>query len=297
MTCPRRSLIFLLTILLLTSLLAYAWTAVTRTRGDQKVTFRAAQQKCDVAGALRYCVYGDSAGSNGDVVYHLHGRNLDEKIWNDDTYFTAMLQAQWQRTGVVPPTVVTVSYGPEWLLTPKGRRPASGLLDDFLTRLPEIETRVGRPIRRRILLGESMGGLNVLIAGFSQPSVFAKVAALCPGVYAQSPFASFAELKAAAEQTGANPKIIFGIVLMAQKYTADDEEWRRISPLVLVGRANSTYPSLYLSCGLYDEYGNYEGTQRLADIARQHGERTEWHPMYGGHCAVDIPSLATFLIT
>lgn len=41
---------------------------------------------------------------------------------------------------------------------------------------------------RRLLMGESMGGLNVPVAGLSYPSKFAKVATLCPGVYASSPF-------------------------------------------------------------------------------------------------------------
>jgi len=103
--------------------------------------------------------------------------SLDEQLWNDDTYFTAKLQARWQDTRVLPPTVVTVSYGPTWLLTPKGRRPNSGLLDDLMIRMPEIEARAGAP-RHRMLMGESMGGLNVLIAGLSYPARFTKLAAL-----------------------------------------------------------------------------------------------------------------------
>ncbi len=227
--------------LLAVALLRYGWTEVTRVRGAQRVAFRAAARTCGQSGSLRYCVYRAAAGTNGDIVYHLHGRNLDEQIWNDDTYFTGMLQAQWQSSGVVPPTVVTLSYGPAWLLAPKGRQPRSGLLEDLMARIPEIEARVGRP-RHRILLGESMGGLNVLVAGFSYPSRFDKVAALCPGVYAISPFASLSTIRSAAERTGANPKIILGIWLLARKYAADDGEWRRISPLALAERAAPGYP-------------------------------------------------------
>ncbi len=285
---------FWLLAILLIALLSYAWTVVTRTRGDQKVLFRAAEQTCAKAGALRYCVYRDKAGTNGDIVYHLHGRNLDEHVWNDDTYFTAMLQGQWQHSGTLPPTVVTVSYGSTWLLAPKGKRPDSGLLDDLMARLPAIEAKVGHP-RRRLLLGESMGGLNVLVAGLSHPSQFAKVAALCPGIYVSSPFEPLSTIRTAMERTGAAPKIIFGVWLMARKYVADDGEWGRISPLNLVKRAGPDYPALYLSCGLYDAYGNFEGTQRLVDMARQRRVNTEWHPIYGGHCAIDVASLANFL--
>ena len=277
-------------------LIYYAWGEVTRTRGAQKVSFRPAEEACGTSGPLRYCIYRDRRGANGDVLYHLHGRNLDEHIWNDDTYLTALIQSEWQRRPELPPTVVTLSYGSTWLLTPKGEKPDSGLLDDLMARLPAIEGKIGRP-RRRLLMGESMGGLNVLIAGLSYPSRFAKVAALCPGVYSTSPFAPLSTIRAAMQRTGANPKSIFGVWMMAHKYAANDAEWQRVSPLALIKQAISDYPALYLSNGLYDAYGNFEGTERLAIIARQHGVKIEWHPIYGGHCSTDASSLASFLIS
>ncbi|WP_370175770.1 alpha/beta hydrolase-fold protein [Sphingobium abikonense] len=279
---------------IIVALIYYAWGEFTRTRGAQKVSFRPAEETCGTSGSLRYCVYRDRRGSNGDVVYHMHGRNLDERIWNDDTYMTALIQSEWQRRPKLPPTVVTVSYGSTWLLTPKGEKPDSGLLDDLMARLPAIEAKIGRP-RRRLLMGESMGGLNVLIAGLSYPSRFAKVAALCPGVYSTSPFASLSTIRATMQRTGANPKIIFGVWMLARKYAANDAEWQRVSPLALIERAGPAYPALYMSNGLYDVYGNFEGSQRLVEMARKRGVKTEWHPLYGGHCATDVASLAAFL--
>lgn len=205
-----------------------------------------------------------------------------------------MVQAEWQRNKALPPTVVTVSYGPTWLLTPKGKQEDSGLLDDFIAKLPQIEGKIGNP-RRRILLGESMGGLNVLIAGLTHHERFAKVASLCPGVYGISPFASLSEMRATLRRTGADPKIGFGVWMLARKFVADDAEWKRASPLELIGQAKPPYPALYLSNGLYDAYGNFEGTERLATIAAGKGIPVEWHPLYGGHCAIDTASLARFL--
>lgn len=289
----RRYLYWLIAAII-AALIYYAWGQVTRTRGAQKVSFRPAEEACDTSGSLRYCVYRDRRGTNGDVVYHMHGRNLDERIWNDDTYMTALVQSEWQRRPELPPTVVTVSYGSTWLLTPKGEKPDSGLLDDLMARLPAIEAKIGRP-RRRLLVGESMGGLNVLIAGLSYPSRFAKVAALCPGVYPISPFASLSTIRATMQRTGANPKIVFGVWMMARRYAANDAEWQRVSPLALIKRAGPAYPALYLSNGLYDAYGNFEGSQQLVEMARRRGVTTQWHPLYGGHCATDVASLAAFL--
>lgn len=271
-----------------------SWQQATKVRGSQVVEFSPAASDCGSEGRLHYCRYRASGGSNGDTVYYLHGRNLDEHAWNDATHYTAMIQSQWQATGGRAPQVVALSYGPEWLLSPRGAAAESGLLDDFMAALPRVEARTGVP-KRRLLLGESMGGLNVLIAGLSHPKVFAKVAALCPGVYATSPFAPFSTIRAAAARTGADPKIIFGIWRMAHRYSASDAEWSRVSPLALIRAADSSYPSLYLANGLYDTYGIFEGTQRLASIARQRGVKTEWHPLYGGHCAIDVASVADFL--
>jgi S-formylglutathione hydrolase FrmB len=272
----------------------WGWTTLTAPRGSQKVTYTPADKSCHAAGKMQYCVYRAKSGTNGDVVYHLHGRKLDAQIWNDDTYWTSMVQANWQQANIIPPTVVVVSYGPSWLLVPKGKAQDSGLLDDFMAKLPEIDKKAGL-MKRRMLLGESMGGLNVLIAGLSYPERFAKIASLCPGVYAISPFAPFAEMRASLKRTGADPKIAFGIWKMATDHVADEAEWKRMSPLELINRANATYPALYLSNGLYDNYGNFEGTQMLANRASQLGVTVEWHPLYGGHCAIDASSLGRFL--
>lgn len=99
MNLSRRRLV--LAILLLAGLALYwAWGVLTRSQGSQRVTFVPAFAECASEGTLRYCVYRDRAGTNGDIVYHLHGRNLDEQIWNGDTYYTALVQAEWQQRGV-----------------------------------------------------------------------------------------------------------------------------------------------------------------------------------------------------
>jgi pimeloyl-ACP methyl ester carboxylesterase len=270
------------------------WNYLTRRTGDQKVIFTPASAEHFTSGNLNYTVYQAENGVSDDVIYYLHGRNLEVSVWNDDTYFTSQVQAYWQRSSIKPPTIVVVSYGPVWLLTPKNSQVESGLLDDFIARLPEIESKVGKP-RHRILLGESMGGLNFLILGLRRPEMFSKIASLCPGVYLESPFSDFSTLRSAAKRTGADPKIIYGVTQLAKKYVSNDEEWNSINPISLVERANQGYPELYLSCGLYDNYGNFEGTEALANLAIKRGVKTAWHPLYGGHCAIDVTSLAAFL--
>ena len=290
----KKRLIFFLLLIALVIGGYLTWNYFTRPTGDQKVVFTPARPDRFTSGNLNYTIYRAENGVSDDIIYYLHGRNLDASIWNDDTYFTAQIQAYWQRSSIKPPTVVVVSYGPVWLLTPKNSKAESGLLDDFINRLPEIESKLGNP-KRRILLGESMGGLNVLIAGLNRPEMFSKVASLCPGVYVDSPFSDYSTLRTGIKRTGADPKIIYGVTQLAKSYVSNDEEWKAISPISLIERAGQNYPELYLSCGLYDNYGNFEGTEALAQTALKKGVKTIWHPLYGGHCAIDIASLANFL--
>lgn len=271
------------------------WGKLTTPYGVQKVSFIPAKSEKFTKGKLSFSIYKASTGVNEDIIYHFHGRNLDNTIWNDDTYFTSLIQSYWQKSNLKPPTVVLISYGPVFLLTPKNSMVESGLMNDFISNLPLIESKTGKP-KNRILLGESMGGLNVLILGLSHPELFSRIASLCPGVYLDSPFSDFNKIKEALKRTGADPKIAFGIYKMAKTYVANEEEWKEISPINLIKSANIHYPELYLSCGLYDKYGNYEGTEALANMANLKGVKTHWHPLYGGHCAIDISSLADFLV-
>lgn len=286
-----------LTLLALAVAAWWAWQQLNRPWGAQAVSFTPASQQCGQEGSLRYCVHRAAGGVNGDVVYHLHGRNLEAEIWNDPSYFTAMVQAHWQNAGMLPPTVISLSYGPVWLLAPKGQADRSGLLDTVWPAISAIEARVGKP-RRRMLMGESMGGLNSLVLGLSQPQHFDKVAALCPAIYLDSPFTPIGQIREAMVRTGAEPRIIFGIWQLSRRYVSNAEEWRRFSPLALIEGAavQAARPSLYLSAGLHDRYGLYEGTERLAQRAAQRGLLAEWHPVYGGHCAIDIASLGAFLV-
>ncbi len=270
-----------------------AWAKLTSPWGDQKVVFTPAEKVCETLPNFKYCTYSAVHGVNDDLIYHLHGRNLDENSWNDDTYFTAMLQNSWQRAGVKPPKVVSISFGPIWLLAKKGQAEKSGLLEEFLRAIQTVESKIGKP-RSRILVGESMGGLNVLTLGFAAPAQFSKIASLCPGLYLDSPFSSMETLKKAIERTGADPKIVYGVVQMSKQFVANEQEWLAFSPLETIASVDPK-PELYLSCGLYDAYGNFEGSEALASKALHLGFKTEWHPLYGGHCAIDVSSLSAFL--
>ena len=274
----------------------WAWEKITSPYGDQRVGYLAASKECFSEESFKYCVYQAKQGTNGAVAYHLHGKSLDENSWNDDTYYTSMLQKSWAEKLVKPPTIVSVSFGPIWLLVPKNSSPQSGLLEKFVNEIiPKVESRLGKP-QHRYIFGESMGGLNSLIVGLKTNGIFSKVAALCPVIYSSRPSVRLSEINKILERTGADPKTVFGAIALSKKYVSNDSEWDDISPLELVKKiTQQKNPKFYLSCGLYDKYGNFEGTELLAKAMEASGVQVDWHPLYGGHCAIDVVSLANFL--
>ncbi len=296
-----KKLIFPVATLLILALGWTAWSRLTSPYGDQKVTYSPAQKECfdgDSEKTWRYCIHSLAGGDNGVIAYFLHGRNLDENIWNDDTFYTAMLQRYWADHHIKSPKVVTISFGPFWLLTPKMSTERSGLLETFTNKvIPTVEAKTGK-FSERWVFGESMGGLNTLALALSTQSLFQKAASICPVVYDLSPSASISEIREMLTRTGCDPKVIFAVRQLASSYFANETEWKRFSPLSLIETADPAQtPELYMSVGLYDKYGNYEGVEKLALRAKARGFKINWRPMYGGHCVVDIPSLGEFLKT
>jgi hypothetical protein len=274
-----------------------AWISLTAPWGRQKVNYTPSQRECFDHVTWKFCVHRAPGRNNGSVAYYLHGRNLDEKAWNDDTYFTAMFQQYWRQNKMIPPIVVSVSFGPLWILTNEPREESAASVSRLANEIiPEAEKITGAP-KDRLLFGESMGGINALAGYFARPELFRKVASLCPPIYKESPFESLSTFKSFLVRTGADPRITFGVRTLSQRYVSSKEDWEKTSPLNLIKSADpKTQPELYLSCGLYDKYGNYEGVEAFADTAMKRGFKIEWHPLYGSHCAIDVPSLARFLL-
>lgn len=234
MRLSRRRVV--LAVLLAAGLGLYAaWGALMRPQGDQRVAYTPAERTCtDDPAGFTFCVYRAAQGTDDRVAYHLHGRNLDALAFNDDTYYTSMVQARWAEQGVRPPIVVGVSFGPLWLLAAQNAAPKSGLLEVFRDRvLPAVEAQTGKP-RSRLVFGESMGGVNALAAGLGLPGVFDRVIALCPPVYETSPFADWGETWDTLKRTGADPKLVLALRSLAPDYFADEAAWAAFSPLARV---------------------------------------------------------------
>ncbi len=244
-----------------------------------------------------YCTTTTQGSRNFDLLYHFHGRGGSATDWSDEDYYSAMVRTEWARQQVQPPIVVSVSFGPIWLLVEKNKSPYSGLFEVFTRAvLPTVEKSLKHFSGRRMLVGESMGGFNASQIALKTGRAFDKVAILCPPMISLSPFAGEMEVDEFISSHKAKPDLVKGIIQLSQSFMPEMADWLSHAPLELAKTlVNSRSPNLYLSCGLYDEYGFFPGTELFAKMAFKQHARVQWRPLYGGHCAVDPISLALFL--
>ncbi|HXH29853.1 MAG TPA: alpha/beta hydrolase-fold protein, partial [Bacteriovoracaceae bacterium] len=245
-----------------------------------------------------FCLNTVAGSRNHDLLYHFHGRNEDATWWNDQNYYTGKLHAAWKEKGLDPPTVVTVSFGKLWPLTERSDQPGGGLHSIFLKFvMPRVEKEISGSIAKRFGVGESMGGLNVLMTGLKSDSPFTKVAALCAPLATVSPHANILDIYRYVSQSSTSIRRALMLLFFSRKFYPDEETWDRNDPV----HVSETYRPLsgihfYITCGAKDDWGCMKGSEKLVVNLKSSQTSVEWLPRPGGHCDIDAPSLAEFLI-
>lgn len=273
---------------------------------------------------VTYCV--DAATStNKDILYYFHGSGGEATNWRDPFFYTEQIRQVWKEKGVDQPTVVAVSFDfspliedpkikqqfkNKWILTDQDpNNKLSGLLPYLMTSLiPKIES--GATFARRIVVGESMGGFNSLQVAL-KTNLFNKAAVICaPLAETLNPFSTWEQVEAYAKNTIAwnyysytadGPKVIRerveGMQFLSQVFASSIESWSSADPFQLLKAADvKNLPQFYITAGAYDPYLAYEGSAQFSNLLKAKGGSVEWRPQWGGHCAIDILSLAEFLV-
>ncbi len=242
-----------------------------------------------------YCIARTDRARNPDILFQFHGLLGSHFIWQNLSAFKKV-RKNWQQMGFVPPTVVSLSMGPYWVLTDVQKRGA--LLSLFHNQvLPFFESYVGGLSGgKRLLLGESMGGYNALQLYLKFPQDYKRVAVLCPALPTIPYEPSRHEILAYAKRTGAGPIRAFFTAEMAHHEFSTREEWDAHNPFQLVLKTDVTAPKLYISAADRDGYGFFEGESKFFELAKASGRAVEFVRIANGrHCKMDPQSLSAFL--
>jgi pimeloyl-ACP methyl ester carboxylesterase len=235
-----------------------------------------------------YCVHRSPGSDSRDLLVHVHGRRGTARWWNDTTYYTGTLYEHWHSSNAAPPTVVSISFGPLWVLLGDTATAFEPVLERATER---AAVWAGHDFERTMLVGESMGGYNALLAGLDHADRFDKVAALCPPLSTESPFGA-----AALDRLGES-SLREGFMLLAfsRAFFEDDADWREHDPVARLLGGETFQPSLHVSCGTRDPWGCTSGARAVTEALEAQGQTPELTLLDEGHCAVDEAKLAAFL--
>lgn len=189
------------------------------------------------------CITRDASSTSQDLLVHFHGRRGTARWWNDKTYYTAELYEHWKAADVQPPTVVSISFGPLWVLTDET---ADAFRQSVLEQARDhAESLAGHGFDRTRLVGESMGGYNALLAAIDGDTPFDRVAALCPPLTTTSPFGSglFSRFGESSAREG------LMLLAFSRAFFDDDAHWHATDPVARVLSGDPMRPALFMSCG------------------------------------------------
>jgi len=259
-----------------------------------------------------YCETNTMGGDPSHLLYYFHGKGGNEKTWLQSN---RQIRARWREKGIAAPTVISITFGEKWLLAPKNANPKSGLLDFFWqVVLPRVESNRQHPVKKRSVMGVSMGGYNAAQLLFRRPGLFQKGVLVHPAITTVSPYAAdwqideytdtvrqrtkdlkymIKSILHHTDQAKTNVEIIFET---SKTFFPDNASWEESSPLRLIETiTNPDRPSLFISCGTRDEFGLFAGAETLATKAREQNMNIIWQPLKGGHGIIDSVAVADFL--
>lgn len=245
---------------------------------------------------FKYCIYLST--ESNDVMYYMHGSGGSVKNWlKVDPYIK--MREHWKSAGKALPHVIAVSFGSQWLLTDVPKESGLSLYQVFVEYvMPLMESKIANKSGRRLLMGESMGGLNSAYLYLRNGYLFDRVALNCPAVMPFGPQVEDEVLEAYMERHKEYVSKLYVMYMQnwGKKEFATEADWERNAPLTLARSLTKKSPSLYVSCGTHDQFGFVEGSYMLAEHTRSIGINTTWVPLEnGGHCTISSKALSEFL--
>ena len=245
-----------------------------------------------------YCINNTDQTKNPDVLYYFHGATPDDdpaplKQWSrgDVRLFSAWLDA-----GLARPTFIAVSWGHSWILK-----------DDKLAAfqneiIPQLESKLGvPPTARRMVLGDSLGGLNAFIAWAKAPHLFHSAAFRCPAFTEIGPDATESQKLRVAEamlgqredfrdkdqeikdqEIRENRSWLNGWSEIVKPLFGSTEEWLRFQPpLMMKSIRGQKLPPAYLIKNKRDQFGFNDAPE-----IRAAGHSITYEVNNGHHCEI-----------
>jgi pimeloyl-ACP methyl ester carboxylesterase len=243
---------------------------------------------------FKYCINQVDRTRNQDIVYFFHGISANAESWFNKGD-TRSISKRWLLKGYEP-TVITISFGPAWMLVDNAKARTLPLFKDHI--LPFLENEVGGLGQgRRMLIGQSMGGFNAAEATLRMPGYFSKALLLCPALSVIGPYSSIQDIADYKQRTRAESFLVDSLIDISKNFIVDAADWDLHDPLKLPASypQGILKPVYYVSTGRGDNFGFQEGSQLFVNIANKYSFQAQWAPVYGYHCSFNRQGAADFI--
>lgn len=230
-----------------------------------------------------YCYYPGYGKQKNEILYFFHGVLGSQGTWERNSYYEQIRKVWKSRRSA--PQVVTLSFGPFWLLTPQSSAPFSGKLDILTPNsLLEIERRhVKGPVERRWSIGESMGGHNLLQLHARYKNFFHHIYALCPAQFNKPLNLALQQLPAMANENEALLPWLFTVTKLMQSHY-DENTWRTDSLFHLSDQLFKNLTRVHLVLVGKDNFGFTKMNYEWLRLARSKGAQISDVTLEGSHC-------------
>lgn len=238
---------------------------------------------------LRGCRFSPKSGPVDDstLLVFLHYATGDERSFATIGLARSFF-ARYRKAGKPPPRVVTLSYGPHWVLsTEPGKRQVVDL-QAFARTIDELEPGA----TRKFAWGMSMGGYNSALLALLIPG-WSGAALSCPALFDGDPFDDAIEpiLK---KLPGANTREVKDGRALFTTRLAGPGTWRRENPLALA--ASGKAAPMLIEPNAKDDFGFLPGARALAKALAAAGRPPVYRERPGGHCVIGGAAVADFLM-
>lgn len=241
-------------------------------------------ENCGQFNNFKYCLYPGTGKNAEKLIYFFHGVLGMENIWvNNQTYL--QMQTEWSFNPEGRPTVVNISYGRVYLLTPKNEREHSGILDTWNTEfISEFESQaLHMNPRKRFLLGNSMGGHNALNLYIKLFPFFTRLGLMCPAQLLNSPYASRDEVEKILPRVESLwPMYLGAMGLMSLYY--DEQTWNHLSPFNIEQKKLAHLKNIRMILMEQDLYGFTVVNKSWIEFVKKIGGSAEYRISSGIHC-------------
>jgi enterochelin esterase-like enzyme len=220
-----------------------------------------------------YVPHGYDKSKQYPVLYMLHGFNGTKDDWLYGIRLAAAADKLIEAGNIDPLIIVTPqldnSYGlnsSDTYTKPCPDCMDEGRYEDYITKdliaFTESSFSTVKDKSGRFIGGLSMGGHASLHAAFDHPDTYSRVGGHSPALFTDN-----------WDKVGNLGKWLY----------PDAEKRKERDPLMLAESRNLKGMAVYLDCGDQDEFGFYDGSQKLNDLLKAKGVTSEFHLNHGKH--------------